>query len=404
MILKIKKYGAEMENENITGKLKRWIFFGLTVPLTFAAAIGYGVFKHYHSTEELQIADAKVTGTLVSVRTLVDGKVSEQLFEDGAEVKAGDIIARLEVDVNEETIAQLEDTVALAKQNYEDLKRGQIVKVPVKRVRMIPGTPAAPQTPQTPLPRRPANSSLASLEERANRMQELFEMGAVSKKEMDAAIRAYENAKASSADDSSYSTPSTPAASSALTYIEEIEYVDQWQPTPAPVLQNAENAIKQAELSLNVALQEAQETEVIAPVSGAIYYSAELEKEVTAGNSIAKIGDSNELWLAAEVSQEIFDKVNLGSPVNYTLEGANLSGTVIEKIEPNIKDPTEIENLPQWIPPTAENEHPEFALEVEEKHGDERPNDKYILKFSLPTDFDCKPNSSTNVKIKLFRI
>lgn len=396
-----------MENENITAKLKRRIFFGLTIILACSAAIGYGVFKHYHSTEELQIADAKVTGTLVSVRTLVDGKVREILFEEGAEVKAGDIIARLEVDVNEETINQLEDSVALAKQNYEKLKLGQTVKVPVKRVRMIPAKPAAPAAPQMSqdiLPRRPANSSLSSLEERANRMQELFEMGAVSKKELEAAIRAYENAKASGVSDSSPSTPSTPAASSAPTYVEEIEYVDQWQPTPAPVLQNAENAIKQAELSLNVALQEAQETDVIAPVSGAIYYSAEVEKEVTAGNSIAKIGDSRELWLAAEVSQEIFDKVHLGLPVNYTLEGANLSGTVIEKIEPNIKDVTEIENLPQWIPPTAENAHPEFALEMEEKHGDERPNDKYILKFSLPADFDCKPNSSTNVKIKLFRI
>ncbi len=399
-----------MENENITAKLKRRIFFGLTIILACSAAIGYGVFKHYHSTEEIQIADAKVTGTLVSVRTLVDGKVREILFEEGTEVKAGEVIARLEVDVNEETINQLEDSVALAKQNYEDLKRGQIVKVPVKRVRMIPAKPAAPAAPAAPqmsqdiLPRRPANSSLSSLEERANRMQELFEMGAVSKKELEAAIRAYENAKASGVSDSSPSTPSTPAASSAPTYVEEIEYVDQWQPTPAPVLQNAENAIKQAELSLNVALQEAQETDVIAPVSGAIYYSAEVEKEVTAGNSIAKIGDSRELWLAAEVSQEIFDKIKLGSPVNYTLDGANLSGTVIEKIEPNIKDPTEIENLPQWIPPTAENAHPEFALEMEENHGDERPNDKYILKFSLPADVDCKPNSSTNVKIKLFRI
>ena len=211
---------------------------------------------------------------------------------------------------------------------------------------------------------------------------------------MEAAIRAYENAKTSGA----YSTPSAP------TYIEEIEYVDQWQPTPAPVLQNAENAIKQAELSLNVALQEAQETDVIAPVSGAIYYSAELEKEVTAGNSIAKIGDSKELWLAAEVSQEVFDKVNLGFPIDYTLKGENLSGTVIEKIAPNILDPTEIKNLPAWIPPTAENPHPEFALETQENNGDERPNDKYILKFSLPTDFDCEPNSSTKITIKLFRI
>ena len=374
-----------METENITGKIKRWIFFVLTVPLACSAAIGYGVFKHYHSTEEIQIADAKVAGTLVSARTLVDGKVSEILFEDGEKVNAGDVIARLEVEVNEEVIAQLEDTVALAKQNYEDLKLGQVVKVPVKRVRVIPAAPSV-VVPQS-------NSALAALEERANRMSELFEMGAVSKVQRDAAIAAYEKAKAAG----SYSyTQNEP------TYVEEIEYVDQWQPTPAAVLMNAENAIKQAELSLNVALQEAQQTEVIAPVSGTIYYTAEVEKEITAGNSIANIGDSNELWLAAEVSQEIFDKIKLGKPVDYILEGENLSGTVIEKIAPNIQAVTEIENLPAWIPPTAENPHPELELAANEVQPDERPNDKYILKFSLPAEMEFKPNSTANIKIKLF--
>ena len=374
-----------MEKVDITGKIKSWIFFGLTIPLACSAAIGYGVFKHYHSTEEIQIPNAKVTGTLVSARTLVDGKVSEILFEDGEEVNAGDVIARLEVDVNAEVIAQLEDTVALAKQNYEDLKLGQVVKVPVKRVRVIPAAPSYSAQ---------SNSALASLEERARRMSELFDMGAVSKVQRDAAVAAYENAKASAG---SY-------VQNEPTYVEEIEYVDQWQPTPAAVLMNAENAIKQAELSLNVARQEAQQTEVTAPVSGAIYYTAEVEKEITAGNSIANIGDSNELWLAAEVPQEIFDKVKLGKPVDYILAGENLSGTVIEKIAPNIQDATEIENLPEWIPPTAENPHPEIDLLNKENSDqpDERPNDKYILKFSLPAEKDFQPNSTTNIKIKLF--
>lgn len=388
-----------METENITGKFKRWIFFGLTIPLACAAAIGYGAFKHYHSPEIIQIENAKVTGTLVSARTLVDGKISELLFEDGEEVKAGEVIARLEVEVNEEVIAQLEDTVALAKSNYEDLKLGQVVKVPVKRVRVIPATPSV-----TYVPGSGDSSALASLEERANRMSELYEMGAVSKVQRDSAIAAYENAKAASASSPVY-TQNEP------TYVEEIDYVDQWQPTPAAVLANAENAIKQAELSLNVALQEAQETEVTAPVSGAIYYSAESEKEIIAGNSIAKIGDSNELWLAAEVSEDIFNKIPLGKPVDYVLGGLNLSGTVIEKIVPNVPpDVTEIENLPEWIPPTAENPHPEFELLENEQNSTENLgndagyNDKYILKFSLPTerDFDFKPNTTTTVKIKLF--
>lgn len=385
-----------METENITGRFKRWIFFGITIPLACAAAIGYGAFKHYHSPEIIQIENAKVTGTLVSARTLVDGKVSEIVFEDGAEVRAGDVIARLEVETNEEVIAQLENTVELAKLNYEELKLGQTVKVPVKRVRVIPGTSSV-----TYQPGSVSSAELASLEERANRMSELFEMGAVSKIQRDAAIAAYENARANAGSTPIY-TQSEP------TYIEEIDYVDQWQPTPAAVLQNAENAIKQAELSLKVAMQEAQETEVTAPVNGTIYYSAEIEKELIAGNSIAKIGDSNELWLEAEVSEDIFNKIPLGKPVDYVLAGYDLSGTVIEKIAPNISpDDTDIENLNQWIPPTEENPHPEFEF-IKQKNStegvDDELNDKYILKFSLPTerDFDCKPNTTTNIKIKLF--
>ncbi len=297
-----------METENITGRFKRWIFFGITIPLACAAAIGYGAFKHYHSPEIIQIENAKVTGTLVSARTLVDGKVSEIVFEDGAEVRAGDVIARLEVETNEEVIAQLENTVELAKLNYEELKLGQTVKVPVKRVRVIPGTSSV-----TYQPGSVSSAELASLEERANRMSELFEMGAVSKIQRDAAIAAYENARANAGSTPIY-TQSEP------TYIEEIDYVDQWQPTPAAVLQNAENAIKQAELSLKVAMQEAQETEVTAPVNGTIYYSAEIEKELIAGNSIAKIGDSNELWLEAEVSEDIFNVAMSDSSGTYRME------------------------------------------------------------------------------------
>ena len=131
-----------METENITGRIKHWVILGLAIPIFSGVAIGYGAFQHNHPVTEIKIADAKVTGTMISVRSLVDGKVSEFLFKDGDEVKRGDVIARLEVDVNEDTIAQLQDTVAMAQENLEILKRGQIVKVPVKRVRVIPGSPA----------------------------------------------------------------------------------------------------------------------------------------------------------------------------------------------------------------------------------------------------------------------
>ena len=382
-----------MENVDITGKVKNYIRFGLIIPVIISAAIGYAAFEQRHHVEEIQITNAKVTGTLISVRSLVDGKINEILFDDGDKVESGDVIARLEVDVTPEAISQLENTVALAKQNLEDLKLGQVVKVPVKRVRVIQSAPSRIDYPGTS--GGVSSSELASLEQRANRMEELFEMGAISRNQRDAAVAAYENAKASS-----YSTPGySTYIENEPTYVEEIEYVDQWQPTPPEALQNAENAIKQAELSLNVALQEAQETEVISPVSGTIYYSAIVDEEFNAGNALAKIGDSNELWLEAEVSEEIFNKVPMGVPVDYNLDGYNLAGTVIEKIAPDEK----LEMDSMWFPPTADNPHPEFEIfGTDELPQEELHNDKYILKFSIPADFEGKPNSTTNVKIKLF--
>ena len=376
-----------METENITSKIKHWLILGLLIPILSGAAIGYGAFNHNHPIKEIKVDDAKVTGTMISVRTLVDGKVSEFLFNDGDEVESGDVIARLEVDVNEETIAQLENTLELAKQNLETLKKGQIVKVPVKKVRVVP--------PKNNSATSGSNASLKSLEERANRMKDLFEMGAVSKKQMEAAVAAYENAKRNA--------PNSPAARSEATYVEEITYVDQWQPTPAPVLQNAENAVKQAELSLKVAQQQAQETEVIAPVSGTIYYTAEADKDIMAGNSIAKIGDSKELWLTAEVSADVFNQITLGLPVDYILDGQKLSGTVMEKIEPDIPEIEEnTEIVSKWIPPTADNPHPEYTTADIEIKVEEPINEKYFLKFSMPANFQCAPNLTTDVKITVY--
>ena len=307
-----------METIDISGKIKLLIKFGLILLLATAGAIGYGVFEHYHAFRELRIENAKVTGTMVSVRTLVNGKVSEFLFEDGDEVKAGDVIARLEISITDETIQQLENTVELARQNYEDLKQGQWVKVPVKRLRAV-------QTPVTTSTVREGSSSsanLAALEERANRMKELFEMGAVSAVQRDAAIQAYENAKMNS---SSYSY-STEGVAYETTYVEEIEYVDEFQATPPAILYGAENAIKQAELSLNVALQEAQETEIIAPVDGTV-----IARKIDLGQPVAASFQAPELFTIAQdltkmqievsVSEADIGKVKEGQDVTYTLDG-----------------------------------------------------------------------------------
>ena len=447
-----------MQSTDITDKVKNFIRFGLVGVLIAAIVIGYAEYKYWHKDEVVQLNDAKVAGTMVSVRVLANGKVKEILFEDGAEVKAGDVIARMEVAITEEEIQQLENTVQLAKDNYATLAEGQWVKVPVQRER-VTYPPAPPPTVQSS-----PSGNLAKLEERANRMAELFEMGAVSAVQRDAARRAYESALAESSSGSyEYSSSSAPI----IEYY--TEYVDEFRETPPEVLAGADQAIRQAELSLNAAKQEARETDVVAPVSGTIYYGVEVEQTLTAGDSVSRIGDSRELWLEAEVSEEVFNKIPLGKLATYVIDGKELHGTVIEKIKPNIAETPEESTEPIELPeiPTSENapaqligenpaqpnenpsstetpaenqpqavqaavetvetdnsatnlkikqiidsvrqkkaqptENPQAPKIPDKFEEQEKPNDKFIIKISLPAerDFELRPNTKTTVKIKI---
>ena len=416
-----------MENVDLTGKVKNFIRFGLIGLLILSGVIGYGMFQHYHAEKILQIENAKVTSNIISVHALTNGKIKELPFEDGAEVKEGDVIAKIEVSVTEEDIKKLEQAVAQAKQNYESLKLGQRVKTPVRRTKTVPATTPAPQTNTSK-----NTASVATLEERAKRMDELYEMGAVSSSEVRKAKEDLAKAKVSSA------IPSAPAP--ATTQTVEIDFVESLQPTPAAILESAQNAVKEAEMALNSAIEQSQQTEIVAPVNGVVYYSYVVDEEVKAGDIVAKVGDDKNIWIEAEVTEDIFNQVSLGKKVSYTIDGHILSGTVTEKIAPPkpepvkeeiVEEPTETsaeqskENLPEEKSSTessVENKPVEEKVAedkaVEDKSAEdktteenspeevveEKPDEgKFILKVSVPSerDFDLKLLSETTLKVSL---
>ena len=406
-----------LENVDITNKVKNFIKFGLVGLLILSGAIGYGMFKHYHAENILQIENAKVTSNMISIHALTNGKIKELPFQDGDEVKAGDVIARVEVNITEEEIKQLQQAVDAAKRNYDSLKLGQRVKTPVRRTK--PAT-TAPQTSA-----RNNTASVSALEERVKRLEELYEMGAVSKGELDKAKQDLSKARTSTP------APSTPAASSTV----EIDFVDSIQPTPPSILQNAENAVKEAELALNVAVEQSKQTEIIAPADGVVYYSFAVDEEIKAGDVIAKIGDDKNVWIEAEVTEDIFNQVSLGKKVSYSIDGHNLAGTVTEKIAPAPPEPEKVEEIPadpvttpdaektaeqnpqpaetatEKNSPPTEQVTPEQTAEenksetAEEKPAEEVPAEpeKYLLKVSIPADrdFDLKLLTETTLKISL---
>ena len=348
----------------------------------------------------MTINNAKLAGTLVSVRVLTDGKIHDLTHQ----VKAGDVLANLEVSVTDEQIAQLEQAVDLAKDNYAQLQQGQMVKVEVRTPR--PKTVVRQQPAQQYEVAAPS-ANLSVLAERKERMEKLYEMGAISRVQRDAAVQEYEMAQLEASTPHYEEYTPEPIYETEMEYV--TEYIDQWQPTPPEILEGAQLAIKQAEMSLNTARQESMQTQVTAPVSGTIYYDVNSDQSIVAGEPIAKVGDSNELWLEAEVTEDQFYRLSLGKLVSYTIDGQTFKGTVIEKVAPS-----EYRGVGGPYPILlAENDQPatqDFTQVVDApfdssgldgQEYEPEPEPKFIVKFSLPAErtFEYRPNITANVTV-----
>ena len=135
------------------------------------------------------------TSALISAK--INGRIEEILVEDGAHVDAGQVIARVKVNVTPDQIHQLEQTVELSKRNLAEVQAGTTVTQPIYSGASGPSQAEIDQ-------------AAAHLE----RMEELYAMGAISAVKRDEAAAAYEAARSSgSAGSVSYQTivqPSSP--------------------------------------------------------------------------------------------------------------------------------------------------------------------------------------------------
>lgn len=271
--------------------------------------IAFVMFALMDKSETFTVRDAKIAGAFVSVKAMANGKLTEITVDDGALVETGAVLAKVEVAVTEDTIKQLEQNVTLAKENLEQLKKGQDVQMPV--------APAVDLT--------SANADLSRAESRKNRMEELFKMGAISKKQYDEAFEDYNAAKA------------------RATAAKPMEFKTVHKDTPPEIIESAELNVRQAEAALKRAKEDASATEITSPIDGTFYLaSIEAGSEIHAGERLFNIGDAGSMWIEARVDDNTLQKIYLGQPVNYEIDGKKYSGTVTE-IEEKINSESESE-------------------------------------------------------------
>ena len=157
-------------------------------------------------------------------------------------------------------------------------------------------------------------------------------MGAVSAKQRDQAAADLEAAEASASTPAPVVSAPTPSvAPRTMTQA----------PNPEAVKQ-AELAVKQAEAALENAKQDAQTTDIVAPVAGTVYYAENAQEgsDLKAGDNVASIGDDADIWVEAKLSPNQKSSIRLGQFVSYTIDGRKYQGTVID-----IKDPADTANM-----------------------------------------------------------
>lgn len=369
---------------DITEKVKRVLKFGPLALVALAILCALGVWAYQHSQKGLTVYDAKVASTMVGVKAKADGTITELVVQDGDHVEAGDVIARVQVKITDEQIAQLAQNAELAKQNLAQVQRGQTVTVPQS---------AAPAP--MPVPQSSGNSqAVANARARLNRMNELYEMGAISAVKRDQAAADLAAAEAAA-------TPAPAVSAPAAT-----RYQTMTQPANPEAVKQAELAVKQAEAALENAKQDAQATEIVAPVSGTVYLGDDIQEgaDLKAGATVASIGDASNIWVEARLSPNQKGKIRLGQFVSYTIEGKKYQGTVLDIVDPADAQP---DTAASGSLPTASEEKDEavqtssISEDAGNVSGDETEDSKsgntegnapdmsdgrLIVKVSLPKD------------------
>ena len=116
---------------DISKKVNNVLKFWLPVLVLVAMICAGGIWFLLQRNDVLTIHDAQISCTMVNAKTKAAGTIDEILVEEGDHVEAGDVIARVKVDITEDQIHQLEQTVELAQRNLATIKAGTTVTTPV---------------------------------------------------------------------------------------------------------------------------------------------------------------------------------------------------------------------------------------------------------------------------------
>lgn len=318
---------------DISNKVNQALKYGI-VGIVFLAIIGsVGIWLWQRNHNYITIRNASVTGTMVNTNAKVPGEVIAFLVNEGDMVEVGQAIAKLKVKISPEQIQQLEQAVEGAKARYQDM-----LTKPAEQV--ITASAASGGNTEE------AEAAVSRAAKNKERMDSLYAIGGISAVQHKQATAAYE------------------AASDALNLARRASVS---QPSVQTISQNGKDEllkiaalqVKQAEIALETNKKNMLATEILSPVDGIIHFTGvQIGDNVDAGQSIAMVGDGNNVWVEMTIDHKQSDRIKLGQFVEYAIAdypGKIFKGTVYEIVNQPLDD-QEVNGIPVKVSLPAERD------------------------------------------------
>jgi membrane fusion protein (multidrug efflux system) len=290
----------------------------LVLMAVLIVGIAGGLFYWHQLRTTVSTDNAKVDGDLSDISPKVAGKVDKILVQDQEQVKAGQTLMVLDGTPYKIVLDQATANLALAQANYaklpDDLKSAQAA---VDKARQ---TTSADQARA-----KSAELSVADAERGFNQTQALFQSGATSKENLDAARSKLDSAQA--------------ALTAAQATVQSDQATVQDTTAKLEAANNTAGAIYQAQLqqaqaAYNSAKYNYDNCVIKAPISGTVVrIDAKTGENVASGQTVLTITDLENTWITANIEEGKIYRIKVGQPVAVTIDsypGHDFAGEIAD--------------------------------------------------------------------------
>ena len=283
---------------------KKWL--RRLVVMLAIVGVGWAAWYYLGARNHVSTDNAYVNAQMAQVTPLVAGSAIEVLVEDTQQVKAGDVLVRLDQANAKIAVAQAEADLAAARRGFS-----QTVATNSALSAQVDSSSAGLLQAQAQLRTAQAEFDKARIDLR--RREAVAASGAISGEELTQARKSFATASAA-----------LEAARGGISEVASARRVAQGQLAANDALVRGSSvdtdpAVRAARARLDAALLDLQRTEIRAPISGVVSrLQVQIGQRLNPGQTIMTIVPLERLYVDANFKESQLGRVRIGMPVELT--------------------------------------------------------------------------------------